>query len=102
MFLGLSIDIGRKDGRSVFEIWEQNLKKYKIDKQLCKNEYEILNLFGMQLGGFDLDGETTNIENTIVRIDEYLSRINKELDKNKKIYKNLGFLSGLLIVLLLF
>ena len=61
----------------------------------------ILNNLGKMLGKTDLNGQLNQIEMTEDFLNEQIIKAEKEMNKNEKLYKTLGMLLGLAIVIIL-
>lgn len=87
---------------SYFEnVWEEQVKNYMDQSSLGSNEQEILLQFGRTLGQHDFTQQQKHIQLTIKHLERELEEARDEQDKYGKMAKNLGFLTGLFIVLLL-
>lgn len=87
---------------SYFEnVWEEQVKSYMDQSSLGTNEQEILLQFGRTLGQHDFTQQQKHIQLTIKHLERELEEARDEQDKYGKMAKNLGFLTGLFIVLLL-
>lgn len=69
-----------------------NLKS--SDKDVIKN-------LGKLLGKTDIDGQLSGIELTETFLDEQINNAKEEQEKNRKLYKTLGAVVGLVIVIIL-
>ena len=61
----------------------------------------VLNNLGKMLGKTDLNGQLNQIEMTEDFLNEQIIKAEKEMNKNEKLYKTLGMLLGLTIVIIL-
>ena len=68
---------------------------------LKKKEYEILRQFGETLGRHDLISQQKHIKLALTHLETEEAEANLAQAKNEKMVKSLGFLSGLLLILLL-
>ncbi|WP_047984161.1 stage III sporulation protein SpoIIIAB [Ornithinibacillus californiensis] len=82
-------------------IWEECVGEYIEKSSLAVNEKEILLQFGRTLGQHDFDQQQKHIQLTIKHLERELQDARDEQDKYGKMARNLGFLTGLFIVLLL-
>jgi stage III sporulation protein AB len=82
-------------------IWEECVGEYIEKSSLGVNEKEILLQFGRTLGQHDFDQQQKHIQLTIKHLERELQDARDEQDKYGKMARNLGFLTGLFIVLLL-
>ncbi|MEN2464731.1 stage III sporulation protein SpoIIIAB [Ornithinibacillus sp. FSL M8-0202] len=82
-------------------VWEECVANYMDNSSLTSHEKEILLQFGRTLGQHDFDQQQKHIQLTIKHLERELDDARDEQDKYGKMAKNLGFLTGLFIVLLL-
>lgn len=100
---------------NVFLICSENLKKMKMEKAwegsieegrkffyLNEEDIEVLNILGSTLGKTDIDGQMNEINEIKERIALQIQQAEKEKNRNSKMYKSLGTITGLGIVILLF
>ncbi|RKL68763.1 stage III sporulation protein AB [Salipaludibacillus neizhouensis] len=92
--------IGENRG-SVVEIWEEELDLWKKNIDLNNQDIEVIRQFGQTLGKQDLEGQRKQIQLT----QSYLThREQVAVDSQKtyqSMYRSLGFLGGLLLVIML-
>lgn len=81
------------------EAWIEALENTKTN--MAKEDIDILKGFGKLLGKTDLEGQVSQIELTNQFLETQIEKAEKELMKNEKLYKTLGTVSGLAIVILL-
>ena len=99
----------------IFLICSENLKKMKMEKAweeaieegkrffyLNEEDIEVLNILGSTLGKTDINGQMNEINEIKERIGLQIQQAEKEKNKNSKMYKSLGTITGLGIVILLF
>ena len=81
------------------EAWD-----YAIDisnTSINKEDIEVIKGLGKLLGKTDLAGQVSQIELTDKFIDIQIEKAEKEYTKNEKLYKTLGIVSGLALVIVL-
>jgi stage III sporulation protein AB len=66
-----------------------------------KNDIQVLKGLSKLLGKTDIQGQISEIELTNNFLDIQLEEAKKALEKNEKLYKNLGVITGLAIVIIL-
>ncbi|WLD92001.1 stage III sporulation protein SpoIIIAB [Alkalihalobacillus sp. AL-G] len=86
---------------SVQEAWEESLVIIRKHSALQKGEIEILKQFGAMLGRHDREHQQKQIKLAIVHLEREESEAVEIQHKYETMIKSLGFLSGLLIVILL-
>lgn len=86
---------------SALEAWEEVLDSWKVNIDLEEKDIEILRQFGQTLGKQDIHGQRKQIQLT----QSYLNHMESTaLDAQKKyqsMYRSLGLLGGLLLVIML-
>ena len=90
---------GKMDILAAGEAWNLALKMDNLnineeDKNALKNLSKLL-------GKTDLQGQINQIEMTSDFLDEQIKKAEKEKDKNEKMYRTLGMILGLTIVIIL-
>lgn len=81
------------------EAWIQAVETSRTS--MTKEDIEILKGFGKLLGKTDMEGQVGQIELTNQFLDVQIEKAQKERVKNEKLYKTLGTVFGLAIVILL-
>lgn len=85
----------------LLSIWDEQVDEFIQSSALGRNEYEILKQFGRTLGQHDYLQQQKHIHLTTTHLDRELEDARSYQLKYGKMAKNLGFLCGLFIVLLL-
>jgi stage III sporulation protein AB len=88
-------------GLNASQAWEaairENIKKTALDKE----DEEILVSFGRILGSSDLDGQVKNIRLALSQLKMQEQKAEANRKKNEGMYKSLGILGGLAVVIVL-
>ncbi|WP_158282146.1 stage III sporulation protein SpoIIIAB [Salipaludibacillus keqinensis] len=91
----------KNEETSAFQAWEEVLVKWMEDVDLEEKDIEILRQFGQTLGKQDIQGQRKQIKLT----QSYLDHMEKTaIDAQKKyqsMYRSLGLLGGILLVIML-
>jgi stage III sporulation protein AB len=87
---------------TVKEAWESSLKEVWKSTALKKGEYEIMRQFGETLGRHDRLSQQKHIILTLSHLEREEADAIQAQAKYEKMVKSLGFLSGLLLIILLF
>ncbi|MCG0274974.1 MAG: stage III sporulation protein AB [Thermosediminibacteraceae bacterium] len=90
------------EGYTAGEAWEIALKEFKAQFPLNESDFEILAAFGKYLGSSDKDDQIRNLKLTLSQLKQQETLAIEERQKNEKLWKYLGVLSGLTVVLLLY
>lgn len=87
---------------TVKEAWESSLKEIWKSTALKQGEYEIMRQFGETLGRHDRFSQQKHIMLTLSHLEREEAEAVQTQAKYEKMVKSLGFLSGLLLIILLF
>ncbi|MBS4215715.1 MULTISPECIES: stage III sporulation protein SpoIIIAB [Neobacillus] len=87
---------------TVKEAWESSLKEIWKSTALKQGEYEIMRQFGETLGRHDRFSQQKHIMLTLTHLEREEAEAVQAQAKYEKMVKSLGFLSGLLLIILLF
>lgn len=91
--------LNNNSGYTAGEAWEISLNNWKSD-YLKKEDREILTSFGYGLGNSDVYNQEKNFELAIELLKKQLENAEEEGRKSEKLYRNIGFLTGLAIIIL--
>lgn len=86
---------------TVSHAWEESLKDTWKLTALKQGEYEILKQFGETLGRHDKYSQQKQINLAITHLEREEGDAHERQSKYEKMVKSLGFLSGLLLIILL-
>ncbi|AZU63279.1 stage III sporulation protein SpoIIIAB [Neobacillus mesonae] len=87
---------------TVNEAWETSLREVWKSTALKKSEFEIMKQFGETLGRHDRFSQQKQIMLTLSHLEREEANAVQAQMKYEKMVKSLGFLSGLLLIILLF
>ncbi len=99
IFETISKRLIEKDKRGIAKIWEQEFKCSSTN--LSKEDIETISDFGKVLGSLDRKLQTDNINIIINYIDKTVEFIANKNEQESKMYKSLGVLAGILLVILM-
>ncbi|MBM7569696.1 stage III sporulation protein SpoIIIAB [Aquibacillus albus] len=99
-FKSVSDDLTKKS-ETLFTIWVNNLNHIWPFVALGSNEKEILRQFGRTLGQHDFTQQQKHIQLALSHLERELQDAQDHQYRYSKMVKSLGFLTGLLLVLLL-
>jgi len=91
-----------KEGMCADEAWTKAVKENISATSLNSEDEVIIISFGKMLGSSDLEGQIKNIRLTVNQLRIQEQKAEELRSKNEKMYKNLGVLFGLAIIILLF
>lgn len=84
-----------------FALWTETLITLQQESALHKQEIDILNQFGINIGNHTVDQQMKQIKLTTYYLQQQLDEAVNQQNKYDKTIKSLGFLFGLLVVLIL-
>ncbi len=91
----------RNPGSDMQKVWRRALSKYSELLALKKDDLEIIVEFSKNLGTGNREKEKNNIRATSMRLSIAEDEAKAELEQNSKMYRGLGFLSGIFAVIVL-
>lgn len=101
-FLAASEKLKADRGTGAAAAWEaavrENIKKTSLNRE----DEEILAAFGKMLGSSDLEGQVKNIRLTVNQLRMQEEKAEQARIKNEGMYRSLGILGGLAVVIVLF
>ena len=83
------------------EAWNKAIEETKIDLNLNNEDINIIQNLGNLLGKTDIDGQISEIKVVSNFIDAQSIKAEEERKKNEKMYRSLGTIVGLAIVIIL-
>ncbi len=101
IFLYVSDRLKSSPGSEMQKIWKRALSKYSEGLALKKDDLEIIIDFSKNLGTGNREKEKNNIKVTSMRLKIAEDEARAELEQNSKMYRGLGFLSGIFVVIIL-
>lgn len=87
---------------TVSEAWEMAVNEFYKDYNLSDSDIDILISFGKYLGSTSKEDQIRNIKLTLSNLKQQEIIAIKEREKNEKLWRYLGVLSGIMIFLLLY
>ncbi len=101
VFLYISECLKSNPGSDMQKVWRRALRKYSEDLALKNDDLEIVMEFSKNLGTGNREKEKNNIKVTSMRLKIAEEEAKAELEQNSKMYRGLGFLSGIFLVVVL-
>jgi stage III sporulation protein AB len=102
LFLKTAKIMRLREGLTADEAWEKTLKEFSCSSFLSNSDIEILVSFGRYLGSTDREDQIKNIKLTLTNLKQQEKIALEEKQKNEKLWKYLGVLSGIMVFLLLY
>ena len=91
-----------KKNLTVSEAWNSSLNCLKTESFFQREDLEILQRFGEQLGSSDKDGQVKYIRLTLMQLHEEEIKARAIREKYERMYKSLGLLGGIALAIILF
>jgi len=93
--------VASKEGESTYQMWCTALASIRPKTFMAAEDLDIIEGFGKTLGYLDQAMQKNAIGYAINYIDEKTTSLNLQGDKNKRMYRSLGVIGGLLITVAL-
>ncbi len=101
IFLYVSSRLKDSPGSDMERIWQRAINKYRYSLNLNDDDIEILKDFSKNLGTGNKEKEKNNIKATLMRLKLAENEAVSEQEQNTKMYRGIGFLFGIFVVILL-
>jgi len=101
LFLEFSKLLEASEGETAYQLWMQALEGQKPYVHLAEEDWEIMESFGKTLGYLDKNMQQNAIAYAVEYIDEKTAGLLAQADKNKRMYRSLGVIGGLLLAIVL-
>ncbi|MGV8145062.1 MAG: stage III sporulation protein SpoIIIAB [Alkaliphilus sp.] len=92
----------KKDGRTFSQAWSYSLKICAKNSDFRDKDIRLLAKLGEILGATDIDNQVKHIRLTMVEIKKNYEEAAQMQMKNVKLFKQIGLLSGIAIVIILY
>ena len=89
-------------GTQASEAWEKSIKQHAHQLGLKSEDISILISFGKMLGNSDTFGQVNNIRLASAQLKLQQQKAEDMKKKNEKMYKSLGVLGGMAVIVILF
>lgn len=93
--------LGDENSMNIANAWEKSVKKNFSFTSLKLEDAEIISTFGKMLGTSDTDGQIRNIRLLIEQLKQQEQKAEATRAKNEGMYRRLGILAGLALVIIL-
>ena len=87
------------ENNDVTQSWNKAINE--TETSITKEDKEILSKFGKLLGKTDLEGQLNEIELSLNFLETQIEKAEVEKNKNAKLYKSLGVIAGIGIIIIL-
>jgi stage III sporulation protein AB len=99
IFANFSRLLAEGEGETAYQLWLTALESGNTF--LAPEDKTVLEDFGKTLGYLDKEMQKNAINYAVTYIDEKTTKLQTQSDKNKKMYRSLGVIGGLLITVVL-
>jgi len=101
LFHDFSESLTSNQGETAYQLWTQALSDNKKATHLAAEDIDVIEGFGKTLGYLDKQMQQSAITQTIEYINDKTVSLQSQSDKNKRMYRSLGIIGGLLLVVVL-
>jgi stage III sporulation protein AB len=101
LFKCMSENLKSRKYGSASEAFEMSINENKGRISLNNEDIDILKTFAQSIGNSDVEGQVKSFKMVLKQLDAQELKAEENRAKNEKMYKNLGFLTGVTIVILL-
>ena len=101
LFLHFSRLLAENDGETAYQLWMQAIQGQKKRASMAAEDWDIIEGFGKTLGYLDKQMQQSAITYATEYIDEKTISLQTQSEKNKRMYRSLGVIGGLLLVVVL-
>lgn len=89
------------DGKEFTDIWNDSVERALESSSLTQADIRLIKDFGKSIGKMDLKNQEKIYDYFLKRFDLQLTDATEEKNKKSRVYKNLGFAIGIMVVVVL-
>ncbi|MCL1884783.1 MAG: stage III sporulation protein AB [Defluviitaleaceae bacterium] len=101
IFANFSKLLTESEGETAYQLWLTAMDEGKESIFLAAEDRAVMEDFGKTLGYLDKQMQKNAIDYAVTYIDEKSTALQKQSDKNKRMYQSLGVIGGMLITVVL-
>ena len=101
LFKGFADLITSSEGESAYQMWMTSMEGIKGKSFMAEEDLTVMEGFGKTLGYLDKEMQKNAIDYAVNYIDEKSTELLTQSSKNKRMYRSLGIIGGLLITVTL-
>lgn len=101
IFKNVSDDLNRSNELSAGDTFMKVVDEEKFFLNLIDDDVEILKGLAVSLGQMDVENQSKNIKLIIHTLNNQLESAKSEKNKNFKLFRNMGVLAGLMLIIIL-
>ena len=91
----------QNEGETAYQLWIQALNTHKDHTFLANEDWNVIEGFGKTLGYLDRQMQQNAISYVVEYIDDKATSLQVQSDKNKRMFRSLGIIGGLLLAVVL-
>ena len=93
--------MAERTGETAEQIWEAVWMRHISHTYLLGEDYQSILRFGKTLGYLDQEQQKNSTELFLTELRQKCGQIERRLEKNGRLYYSMGFLGGLMLVIVL-
>jgi len=101
LFFDFASRLTKANGETAYRLWMESIKAHMPRSYLAPEDWDTLESFGKTLGYLDKPMQINTIRHTEAYIDGKVEALRASGDKNRRMYRSLGFVGGVLLVVIL-
>jgi len=101
LFENFSRSLATGEGETAYQLWLSAADAVREQSYLATEDWDVLEGFGKTLGYLDKNMQKNAIEYTIGYINDKTTELQLQGGKNKRMYRSLGIIAGLLVTVVL-
>lgn len=101
IFVTFRGNMKNRRGEELYILWSDAIKTGSTKTYLTKEDKQNIMIIGKVIGGIDKEFSIEGLNIVIEYIDVNVKEIDREKNKNMKMYQSLGIFSGLILIILL-
>lgn len=94
-------ELKSNNGRGFTDIWIESVEKALDNSSLTQTDVRLIKDFGKSIGKMDLKNQEKIYTYFLKRFDLQLAEAREEKNKKSRVYKNIGFAVGVMVVVVL-
>ncbi|HWI54285.1 MAG TPA: stage III sporulation protein SpoIIIAB [Desulfobacteria bacterium] len=102
LFKNTALELGRMEGVTAGEAWNSAVRVFQEQSVLNNSDLQILKRFGASLGVSDREDQAKHLELARSQLKLAAARAEAAAKKNSTVFRYMGFLGGLLLILVLY
>ena len=101
LFTEFSESLASNEGETAYQLWVSAIDSIKEKSFLTPEDWDVVESFGKTLGYLDMNMQINAINYAVNYIDNKTSELQLQSSKNKRMYRSLGVIGGMLVTVVL-